>query len=156
MQRQPNPMARPVNEKLPKTGRRNHLPGGSIHRLGRHPRANRPHRGRLGVVKHLVHARNRAGTTRNIRSRAIRMVTRPQRTPNINHHYVPQSKNSIRKLVMRIRTVRPRAHDDEINFFMLFKDEPGKIRRNLPLSAPRTQQLRNLCMHAVDRFAGSP
>ena len=57
---------------------------------------------------------------------------------------------------MRIRTVRPRAYDDEINFFMLFKDKPGKIRRNLPLSAPRAQQLRNLRMHAVDCFAGSP
>ena len=156
MQRQPNPMARPVNEKLPKTSRRNHLPGGSIHRLSRHPRANRPHRGRLGVVKHLVHARNRAGATHNIRARAIRMITRLQRTPNINHHHIPQSKNAIRKLVMRIRTVWPRAHDDEINFFMLFKDKPGKIRCNLPLSAPRTQQLRDLCMHAVDCFAGSP
>ena len=156
MQRQPNPMARPVNEKLPKTGRRNHLPGYGIHRLSRHPRANRPHRGRLGVVKHLVHARNRAGAAHNIRSRAIRMVTRPQRTPNIDHHHVPQSKNSIRKLVMRIRTVRPGAHNDEINFLMLFKDKPGKIRRNLPLSAPRTQQLRNLCMYAVDRLAGLP
>ena len=138
MQRQPNPMARPVNEKLPKTSRQNHLPGYGIHRLSRHPRANRPHRGRLGVVKHLVHARNRAGATHNIRSRAIRMVTRPQRTPNIDHYHVAQSKNSIRKLVMRIRTVRPRAHDDEINFFMLFKDELGKIRRNLLLSAART------------------
>ena len=156
MQRQPNPMARPVNEKLPKTSRRNHLPGSSIHRLRRHPRANRPHRGRLGVVKHLVHAWNRAGATHNIRACAIRMVARPQRTPNINHHHVPQSKNSIRKLVMRIRTVRPRAYDDEINFFMLFKDEPGKIRHNLPLSAPLAQQLRDLCMHAVDCFAGSP
>ena len=57
---------------------------------------------------------------------------------------------------MRIRTVWPRAHDDEINFFMLFKDKPGKICCNLPLSAPRTQQLRDLCMHAVDCFAGSP
>ena len=148
-------MARPVNEKLPKTSRRNHLPGGSIHRLSRHPRANRPHRGRLGVVKHLVHARNRAGAAHNIRSRAIRMVTRPQRTPNIDHYHIPQSKNSIRKLVMRIRTVRLRAHDDEINLFMLFKDEPGKIRRNLLLSAARTQQLRNLRVHAVDCFAGS-
>ena len=89
MQRQPNPMARPVNEKLPKTSRRNHLPGGSIHRLSRHPRANRPHRGRLGVVKHLVHARNRAGATHNIRACAIRMITRLQRTPNINHHHIP-------------------------------------------------------------------
>ena len=156
MQRQPNPMARPVNEKLPKTSRRNHLPGGSIHRLSRHPRANRPHRSRLGVVKHPIHARNRAGATHNIRARAIRMITRPQRTPNIDHHHVPQSKNSIRKLVMRIRTVRPGAHDDEINFFMLFKDELGKIRRNLPFSAPRTQQPRNLRMYAVDCFAGSP
>ena len=84
------------------------------------------------------------------------MITRPQRTPNIDHHHVPQSKNSIRKLVMWIRTVWPGAYDDEINFFMLFKDELGKIRRNLPLSAARAQQLRNLCMHAVDRFAGSP
>ena len=154
MQRQPNPMARPVNEKLPKTSRRNHLPGGSIHRLSRHPRANRPHRSRLGVVKHPIHARNRAGATHNIRARAIRMITRPQRTPNIDHHHVPQSKNSIRKLVMWIRTVWPGAHDDEINFFMLFKDKSGKIRRNLPLSAPRTQQPRNLRMYAVDRLAG--
>ena len=154
MQRQPNPMARPVNEKLPKTSRRNHLPGYGIHRLSRHPRANRPHRSRLGVVKHPIHARNHAGATHNIRARAIRMITRLQRTPNINHHHVPQSKNSIRKLVMRIRTVRPRAHDNEINFFMLFKDKPEKIRRNLPLSAPRAQQLWNLRMHAVDCFAG--
>ena len=57
---------------------------------------------------------------------------------------------------MRICTVWPRAHDDEINFLMLFKDKPGKIRRNLPLSAPRAQQLRNLRMHAVDCFARSP
>ena len=156
MQRQPNPMARPVNEKLPKTSRRNHLPGGSVHRLSRHPWANRPHRSRLGVVKHLIHARNCAGTTHNIRSRAIRMVTRPQRTPNVNHHHVPQSKNSIRKLVMWIRTVRSGAHDDEINFLVFFKDEPGKIRRNLLLSAPRTQQLRNVHMHAVDRLTGLP